>query len=144
MCRTWPLVKHEKQVLFKFWIYYCIQHAKSAPFKMIKNCHSFITISQSSVLTNDCDHTMKLFFFFLCYEHDWTQHWTKSGECVDSNLNTSDWPLHSRFEQTCLWLATLLTLAKMHCWRFPKQKGRDTGLFAKSILLCYYYEENRS
>ncbi len=32
------VVKHEKQVLFQFWIYYRIQHAKSAPFKFIKNC----------------------------------------------------------------------------------------------------------
>ncbi len=44
-------------------MYYRIQHAKSAPFKCIKNCHSFITILQSSVLINECDHTMKLFFY---------------------------------------------------------------------------------
>ncbi len=47
---------------------------------------------------------MKLFFFKWSYEHDRTRHWTKRGECVDSNLNTSDWPLHCRNQQTRLWL----------------------------------------
>ncbi len=64
-------------------------------------------------------------FFKWSYEHDRTRHWTKSSECVDFNLNTSDWPLCGRNQQTCLWLATLLTSAKVHfkiIWRFPKQK----------------------
>ncbi len=69
--------------------------------------------------------TTQFNFFLWSYEHDRTRRWTKTGECVDSNLNTSDWPLHCRYQQTCLWLVTLLPFAKMHCkiiWRFPKQK----------------------
>ncbi len=42
--------------------YIIVYSMQSAPFKFIKNCHSFSTILQSSVLTNDCDHTMKLLF----------------------------------------------------------------------------------
>ncbi len=51
--------------LFFYLNYYRTQHAKSAPFKFIKSYHHspFITILQISVLTNECDHTIKLFVF---------------------------------------------------------------------------------
>ncbi len=106
LCHTWPLVKHEKHKFYSI-LYYCLQLAKCAPFKCIKNRKSFIMIEQSSVLINECDHTMKLFFKWS-YDYDRTLRWTKSGECVDSNLNTSVWPLRCRNQQTCLWLATAL------------------------------------
>ncbi len=43
--------------------YFIIYSMQRAPFIFIKNCYSFITILQSSVVTDKCDHTMKCCFY---------------------------------------------------------------------------------
>lgn len=64
------------------------------------------------------------------HEKLWSFEWW-----LDSKLNTSDRPLHSRDQHKCKWLATFLTAAKKNTVKkehFVSRKCNRT--FAKSVL----------
>lgn len=64
-----------------------------------------------------------------------------SGEWILTNLNTSDWLLHSSNLQKCLWLAKLPKAAKTHCkqklWCFPKRQHKYALDCQNSSYGCY-------
>ncbi len=80
----------------------------------------YVSISQRSVIINDSLYTICLLFNSGIHCMLW---WEDSRAFITRNknsavlsamsgLNISDWPLHSRNQQICLWFATLISAVK--------------------------------